>query len=181
MSTPTPPLNDIDTPPPNRVIGPPAGPVTGEGFSVDPTALSGAARTIDAEATTLQEAVSRLQMRLTTLGPSWGDDVVGKRFAVSYEPAAKTVLGNVAALSVGLVHIAAALRAVAESYNEVDRIFQPTGTSASFGPPAIVGPVISTDGWSPVLTGSALPTSLDQPQPIAQPDAAITFDRFDLP
>lgn len=93
----------------------------GRGFEVLPAALTGAAGTFDAEAESITQAAAMLQQRLAGLGNCWGDDPVGQRFAAGYGPAVTTVQGNIAALSVGLNRIAAALRAVAESYQLVDR------------------------------------------------------------
>ena len=105
-----------------------AGTGAGTGFDVVPAALTGAAGTIDAESTALDDATAALARRLAEVGPCWGDDVVGQRFATGYGPAAQVVVGNLGALSVGLVRIAAALRAVAATYERVDASIAGTGS-----------------------------------------------------
>ncbi len=92
-----------------------------QGFEVEPAALRGAAGSIDAEADALGTLASSLEQYLLSLGACWGDDEVGRRFASGYQPAAATVLANMTALSTGLVRIAAALRAVGESYETIDQ------------------------------------------------------------
>jgi uncharacterized protein YukE len=104
----------------DRVTGPPPGPDTRSGFSVDPIILIGTAGVFDAEAAALKMMVTRLEQRAAAIGKVWGDDVVGARFGAAYEPASRMVLANLASLSAGLVRIAAALRAVGESYEAVD-------------------------------------------------------------
>ena len=111
--------------------------VTGTGFDVTPAALTGAAGAIDAEAVTLDEAAAALAQRLGQLGRCWGDDAVGQRFAAGYGPAAQVVVGNIDALSIGLVRIAAALRAVAASYERADTSIATTAIDASTTPRAI--------------------------------------------
>ena len=91
------------------------------GFEVRPAALHGAAGVLSAESDALHEAAATLATRLDGIGACWGDDVVGERFAVRYRPAAQTVLTNLGALSSGLGHIAAALRAVADNYQRADQ------------------------------------------------------------
>ena len=91
------------------------------GFEVRPAALHGAAGVLGAESDALHEATATLQTRLEGIGACWGDDAVGERFAVRYRPAAQTVLTNLGALSSGLGHIAAALRAVADNYQRADQ------------------------------------------------------------
>jgi hypothetical protein len=107
----------------DRVSGPPPGPDTRSGFSVDPIILIGTAAVFDAEAAALRTMVTRLEQRAVAIGKVWGDDVVGARFGAAYEPASRMVLANLASLSAGLVRIAAALRAVGESYEAVDHTF----------------------------------------------------------
>ena len=106
----------------------PKGTGVGTGFVVVPAALTGAAGTIDAESAALDDATAALARRLAEIGPCWGDDVVGQRFATGYGPAAQVVVGNLGALSVGLVRIAAALRAVAATYERVDASIAGTGS-----------------------------------------------------
>jgi len=103
----------------------------GTGFDVTPAALTGAAGAIDAEASVLDEASTAMAQRLAELGSCWGDDTVGQRFAAGYGPAARVVVGNIGALSVGLVRIAAALRAVAESYTRSDTSIAAIANDAS--------------------------------------------------
>ena len=90
------------------------------GFTVRPAALHGAAGCLDAEADSLHNATAALDAALGGTNGCWGDDVVGRRFAAAYEPAARTVLDNLDALSTGLARIAAALRAVADGYERAD-------------------------------------------------------------
>jgi hypothetical protein len=59
----------------------------------------------------------------------WGDDEVGQRFAAAYLPAADTVMGNLHALTWGLVRIGAALRAVADSYERTDQLVAVAATT----------------------------------------------------
>jgi uncharacterized protein YukE len=66
-----------------------------------------------------------LQQRLAAFGACWGNDPVGERFGVAYSAAAGVVQNNMTALSTGLVRIAAALRAVAESYEATERAVDP--------------------------------------------------------
>jgi uncharacterized protein YukE len=117
VTAPQPPVIDTAT---DRVSGPPPGPDTRSGFSVDPIVLTGTAGVFDAEAATVKMMVTRLEQRVAAIGKAWGDDVVGVRFGAAYEPASRVVLANLASLSAGLVRIAAALRAVGESYEAVD-------------------------------------------------------------
>jgi uncharacterized protein YukE len=114
-----PPVIDVAT---DRVSGPSSGPDRASGFSVDPIVLIGTAGVFDAEAAAMNMMVTRLEQRVAAIGKVWGDDVVGKQFGTAYEPASRIVLANLAALSAGLVRIAAALRAVGESYEAVDNI-----------------------------------------------------------
>lgn len=93
----------------------------GGGFRVDPLELRIAARCVDAEAEALADAGATLDARLASLQGCWGDDVVGRRFAAAYTPAATTVVGNLHALAWGLVRIGAALRASADSYERADQ------------------------------------------------------------
>lgn len=93
----------------------------GAAFMVVPAELVGAAGTMDAEAQALQLALQRLQLRLGAIGSAWGTDEVGERFGAGYQPVAERVQQNVAAMGTGLVRIAAALRAVANSYELVDQ------------------------------------------------------------
>jgi uncharacterized protein YukE len=104
---------------------------TSSGFEVEPAALRGAAGSIHSEADVLGELAHKLDLHLANLGPCWGADEVGQRFATSYQPAAKTVLNNIDALSIGLHRIAAALQAVGESYEQVDQLFAGSGSSGS--------------------------------------------------
>lgn len=91
-----------------------------DGFDVSPAALSGAAGVFDAEADALADVVATLTARLDALGPCWGGDSVGARFGTAYQDAGLAVLDNVRSLGTGMVRIAAALRAVALSYEFVD-------------------------------------------------------------
>ncbi len=93
----------------------------GIGFEVEPAALRGAAGSFESEADALDELSSKLDRFLADLGPCWGADEVGQRFATAYQPAAEIVLTNIAALAIGLDHIGAALRGVAENYERVDQ------------------------------------------------------------
>lgn len=79
-----------------------------------------AAGVLDVESDALHEATAAMRARLDAIGACWGDDAVGERFAVRYRAAAQTVLANLDALSSGLGHIAAALRAVADNYQRAD-------------------------------------------------------------
>jgi len=97
--------------PPDSVLG---------GFEVEPAALRRAGAAFHTEADLLIEAASRLETRLGQLGPCWGTDAVGARFGATYQPAADQVVSNLGGLSVGLLRIASALRAVADSYEVVD-------------------------------------------------------------
>jgi uncharacterized protein YukE len=90
------------------------------GFVVWPAALTGAAGTIDGEAESIISIAARADQHLATLGACWGDDEVGQRFGQGYAPAAEQVMTNIAALTAGLVRIAAALRAVAGSYDAAE-------------------------------------------------------------
>lgn len=90
------------------------------GFDVQPAVLRRAAGTFHAEAEILVEAATRLDSHLQTLGPCWGTDRVGARFGATYQPASEKVRANLGALTVGLLRIASALRAVADSYEVVD-------------------------------------------------------------
>ena len=113
-----------------------AGGRDGDGFDVDPAALLGAAGVFDAESDALLAAVSRLHQTLGTLGRPWGTDEVGERFGAEYEPAAEQVVANLAALSAGSSRIAAALRAVAQSYDLADTFTVSAGASPTSGTPA---------------------------------------------
>ncbi len=101
------------------------------GFEVEPAALRGAAGSIHSEADVLGDLALKLELHLANLGPCWGGDQVGQRFAASYQPAATTVLTNIDALSIGLHRIAAALQAVGERYEQVDQSFAGSGASGS--------------------------------------------------
>jgi uncharacterized protein YukE len=103
-----------------------------QGFEVEPAALRGAAGSVDAEAEALASLASSLQHYLEQLGACWGDDEVGQRFAERYVPAASTTLANYQALSVGLMRIAAALRAVGDAYEQADT-FEPAATVSDLG------------------------------------------------
>jgi uncharacterized protein YukE len=92
----------------------------GLGFEVEPAALRGAAGSFEYESDALGELGRKLDALLASLGPCWGADQVGQRFASAYQPAAATVLANLAALSTGLHRIGGALRGVAENYERVD-------------------------------------------------------------
>jgi uncharacterized protein YukE len=96
------------------------------GFEVEPAALRGAAGSIHSEADVLCELAHKLDLHLASLGPCWGADDVGRRFAGSYQPAATTVLNNIDALSIGLHRIASALQAVGDNYEQVDQLFSAT-------------------------------------------------------
>jgi uncharacterized protein YukE len=130
----------------DRVSGPPPGPDTRSGFSVDPIVLIGTGGVFDAEAATVKMMVTRLEQRVAAIGKVWGDDVVGARFGAAYEPASRMVLTNIASLSAGLIRIAAALRAVGESYEAVDNsiisavapIARTTSPTPSPAPPTAV-------------------------------------------
>jgi uncharacterized protein YukE len=100
------------------------------GFEVEPAALKGAAGTFDAEAEALETLARSLERHLQGLGACWGDDTVGQRFAAGYTPAEATVLGNLSSLSGGLVRIAAALRAVGESYETAEQTMVDAANSA---------------------------------------------------
>lgn len=91
------------------------------GFEVEPAELRRAGSAYHAEADLLIEAASRLDRHLRTLGQPWGTDQVGARFGATYRPAAEQVTNNLGALTVGLIRIASALRAVADSYDVVDQ------------------------------------------------------------
>jgi uncharacterized protein YukE len=93
------------------------------GFEVEPAALRGAAGSFHSEADVLCELAHKLDLHLASLGPCWGADEVGQRFAAGYQPAADTVLNNIDALSIGLHRIAAALQAVGDNYEQVDQLF----------------------------------------------------------
>ncbi len=93
------------------------------GFEVEPAALRGAAGSFHSEADELGILVRKLDAHLADLGPCWGADIVGQRFAACYLPAAQTVLNNIGALSIGLQRIAFALRAVGDNYEQVDQLF----------------------------------------------------------
>jgi uncharacterized protein YukE len=93
------------------------------GFEVEPAALRGAAGSFISEADALGDLAVKLDQFLVNLGPCWGADEVGQRFAADYQPAATTVLNNLAALSTGLHRIGAALRAVGDNYEHVDQRF----------------------------------------------------------
>lgn len=127
---------------------------SGAAFEVEPAVLVGAAGTFDAEADAIVDAAKRVQLRLGAIGPCWGTDRVGERFGAAYQPVATAVLGNVSALANGLVRIAAALRAVATSYELAD---QPTSA-----PPANTVPgALWTGGPAPVhrVPGVSTPVS----------------------
>ena len=103
----------------------PPGPVTAGvdgGFEVRPAALRGAAGCFEVEADALDEVTARAVVHFTSTYGCWGDDEVGRRFGTRYEDAAVTVLGNLHAMSTGLAHLAAALRAVAAAYEGTDRL-----------------------------------------------------------
>jgi uncharacterized protein YukE len=93
------------------------------GFEVEPAALRGAAGSFISEADALREVATKLDQYLANLGPCWGADEVGQRFAADYQPAAATVLNNLSALSTGLHRIGAALRAIGDNYEHVDQRF----------------------------------------------------------
>jgi uncharacterized protein YukE len=93
----------------------------GLGFEVEPAALRGAAGSFEAESDALGQCGQKLDALLAGIGPCWGTDEVGRRFATAYQPAVDTVLANIAALSVGLTRIGAALRGVADNYERVDQ------------------------------------------------------------
>jgi uncharacterized protein YukE len=98
-------------------------PSSASGFDVEPAALRGAAGSIHSEADALADLAQKLDLHLADLGPSWGSDVVGLRFAASYQPAATIVLNNISALSIGLHRIASALQAVGDNYEQGDQLF----------------------------------------------------------
>jgi uncharacterized protein YukE len=99
------------------------------GFEVEPAALRGAAGSFHTEGDELGELMRKLDVHLASLGPCWGADAVGRRFAASYQPASQTVLNNISALSIGLHRIASALKAVGDNYEQVDQIFANSTTS----------------------------------------------------
>ncbi|MFV0307257.1 MAG: WXG100 family type VII secretion target [Desertimonas sp.] len=102
----------------------------GASFTVVPAELVGAAGALDAEAEAMQLALERLRHRLADLGPAWGIDVVGQRFGAHYQPVSERVQANVGAMATGLVRIAAALRAVANSYEVADGPADRSGTTS---------------------------------------------------
>ncbi len=108
-----------------------------DGFDVSPAALSGAAGVFDVNADALADVAATLIARLETLGPCWGGDSVGTRFGTAYQDAGLAVLTNIDALGTGLVRIAAALRAVARSYELVDTTNAPMtpGMTPGMTPP----------------------------------------------
>lgn len=109
----------------------PAGTTVADGFDVSPAALSGAAGVFDAGADQIADVVATLTAQLDALGPCWGADAVGARFGTAYQDAGLAVLDNVRALGAGAIRIAAALRAVARSYELVDH----AATSAATAEP----------------------------------------------
>jgi uncharacterized protein YukE len=117
----------------------------GRGFDVRPAALGAAGGVFDAEADALGDLVATLTAELEALGPCWGDDEVGQRFATAYLAAGRTVIANLASLSSAAIRIAAALRAVADSYEAADGALPPgdVGRMPPAGaPPApAIGPV----------------------------------------
>jgi uncharacterized protein YukE len=148
----------------DRVSGPPPGPDTRSGFSVDPIVLIGTAGVFDAEAAAVKMMVTRLEQRLAAIGKVWGDDTVGARFGAAYEPASRMVLANLASLSAGLVRIAAALRAVGESYESADNIFVSGVPMIGPMPPPVV-PV----GVVPRPRAIAVPMSKPLAVPLSKP------------
>ena len=100
------------------------------GFEVEPAALRGAAGAIHSEAEELRDLAQKLDTHIANLGPCWGADAVGQRFAHSYQPAAQTVLSNISALSIGLHRIAFALQAVGDNYEQVDQLFHLANSNA---------------------------------------------------
>lgn len=140
MTSPQPPVIDTAT---DRGSGPTSGPDPRSGFSVDPIVLIGTAGVFDAEAAAMKMMVTRLEQRAAAIGKVWGDDVVGTRFGAAYEPASRMVLANLASLSAGLVRIAAALRAVGESYEAVDNMIISAVSPATSSPaPALTTGVV---------------------------------------
>jgi uncharacterized protein YukE len=162
-----PPLPVIDTAP-DRVSGPSSGPDTRSGFSVDPIVLIGTAGVFDAEAAVMKMMMTRLEQQLAVIGKAWGDDVVGARFGAAYEPASRMVLANLASLSAGLVRIAAALRAVGESYEAVDN-----NIISAVSPTTVPTPVIA-------LPVGVIPRPRVVAGPTAKPCAVEPYSPMDI-
>lgn len=120
MISPSTPLPPVAIPDDDRPVRNPRGDSGLGGFEVQPAELRRAGSAYHAEADLLIEAASRLDRHLGTLGQPWGTDQVGARFGATYQPAAQQVTANLGALTVGLIRIASALRAVADSYDVVD-------------------------------------------------------------
>jgi uncharacterized protein YukE len=91
------------------------------GFEVEPAALRGAAGSFASEADQVAELAQKLDRFLVDLGPCWGDDEVGQRFATSYVPAAEATMSNLLSLSTAMHHIGSALRAIGDNYERVDQ------------------------------------------------------------
>ena len=134
-----------------------------DGFDVSPAALSGAAGVFDAESDALADIVATLTAELDSLGPCWGGDSVGARFGTAYQTAGLEVLDNVRALGVGMTRIAAAMRAVARSYEAIDQSFVPASPiTAPTAPTSTTDDVIGVlaptrearSVWSAVLRGT---------------------------
>ena len=137
--------------------------VSGAAFEVEPAVLIGAAGTFDAESDAIVHAATRLRLRLDAIGPCWGSDPVGERFGAAYRPVSTAVLGNVAALSNGLIRIAAALRAVATSYELAD------------GPSLTTAPTTApTTAIRSRPMGGPVPAQLDPLAPVVATAAGTT-------
>lgn len=108
-------------------------------FQIEPIVVGAAAGNFETEASALVQAGLALRQRLAEIGPAWGDDAVGTRFGKQYETPALTVLDNVESLSVGLLRIAAALRAVSSAYvrGEDDLLVAIDETKAAAAAPAV--------------------------------------------
>jgi uncharacterized protein YukE len=159
----------------DRISGPPPGSDMRSGFSVDPIVLIGTAGVFDAEAAALKMMVARLEQRVAAIGKVWGDDVVGTRFGATYEPASRMVLANLASLSAGLIRIAAALRAVGESYEAVDSsIISAVAPSSPVPAPRAPVGVIPR----PRITGG--PISKPLAKPLSKPLAVEPYSLTDI-
>ncbi len=137
----------------------PAAPRSGDGFDVQPAALIGAAGAFDAEADAVLAAVGRLHHVLGTLAQPWGADDVGVRFGAAYQPAAEQVTANIAALSGGMSRIAAALRAVAQSYDLADTFAGSTVAGSTSAGSTVsgttLGSIVATTMAGPTLASMA--------------------------
>jgi uncharacterized protein YukE len=167
----------------DRVSGPSSGSDTRSGFSVDPIVLIGTAGIFDAEAAALKMMVTRLEQRAAAIGKAWGDDLVGARFGAAYEPASRMVLANLASLSAGLIRMAAALRAVGESYEAVDNnIISAVSPIARTPAPATspTPPAALASGVIPRPRVIAHPISKPLARPLAKPLAVEPYFFADI-